>query len=70
MYPCALKDMWSVNKFCSVVFDQIALTYCILSLLSVVPMMLVWKVNVLMVGKHILELNVGMESYFCNLWDM
>jgi len=23
-----------------------------------------------MVGKHILELNVGMESYFCNLWDM
>jgi len=31
VYPCAIKDMGSVNKFCSVVFDQIALTYCILS---------------------------------------
>jgi len=33
-------------------------------------MMLIWRVKVLMVGKHILELNVLMESYFCNLWDM
>jgi len=57
VYPCVLKDMWSVNKFCSVVFDQTALTYCILSVVSSTNDLL-WSVNVLMVGKHILDLNV------------
>jgi len=57
VYPCVLKDMWSVNKFCSVVFDQIAFAYCILSVVSSTNDLL-WRVNVLLVGKHILDLNV------------